>query len=436
MYRHLILAAGLAVSASHAAADTSVTPYPAIVQGYDTNKNGWADPVYANWIWTTVEEGKPFVTTKVLWGQMQPNMEAGLGRVALAIVPDQDGDGRPDIATSSGKRLDFYDTVPSDSHRYEMAALDPAQTERIAAVRSLDASLDGDKKAEIAVGAADYSPSCAGLAETDAVYATSSVTGGRTWKSTGPRGGGMFGAVLANLSHDYDGDGIDDIATTDVCQTRRTATGVSAGAIYVLSARTGAILKTFRNPTVRPAATAARWWFGSDLVETADVTGDGIPELAVGEPAAPGATVAGGVTLISGSDGSLVCRYAAPKAHGSKFGVDLDGGDFAFGKPYRWVPRSGYRPHDILVGSPGKGMFVLRLDPKTCGTGQTLVKVIPATPKRKLGFAVAVLRPPKTSAGLAGVTLATVSDAWDTPKGLFRYSGLTGAYVGNFGKLF
>lgn len=433
MLRHGLLAAGLVLGASHASAEPYVLPYPALVQGPDYTGDGWGDPVFVSEILTTIEEGNSFAAPKLVYDSIFPVWRSGIGRVALAIVPDRTGNGRPDIATTSRWQIDFSDPTTSKNARLVLDDLDPAKPEAVASFQSLRNSVDGDKIPDLVVGIADYASSCAGLAETDAVYATSSKTGGRAWKSVGPRGGGMFGALLATLSHDYDGDGLRDVATTDVCQSRKTAEGVSAGAVYVLSARTGAILKTFRNPTLRSATTAGSWWFGTDLIELPDLTGDGVPELAVGEPAAPGAAVAGGVTVISGASGAQVCRYAAPRSFGARFGSDLDGGDFTFGKVAGVVTKTGYKPHDILVGSPRMGIFVLRLDPKTCGTSQMLVKAIASTPDRILGDAVVVLRPPKGAASITAVTLATARDGLYGPSGLYRFSGLNGAYLGNFG---
>jgi hypothetical protein len=117
-----------------------------------------------------------------------------------------------------------------------------------------------------------------------------SVHGGGRQASAG------FGSALASLG-DVTGDGIPDLAVgvpfQDVADRKR------AGQVEVLSGADGRHLHTLRAP--RPQEGAL---FGHALVSLGDVTGDGLPDLAISAPTYDGRGVVdlGQVFVFSGAN--------------------------------------------------------------------------------------------------------------------------------------
>ena len=133
--------------------------------------------------------------------------------------------------------------------------------------------------------------------------------------SPSPQAKGFFGTDL-HVAGDLDRDGVNDVIAA---QSSTTVNGLAnVGRVWVLSGRTGAVIRTFDDPQPQ---TNGR--FGSSAIGIGDVNGDGVPDLAIG---ANGHTVNGNagqgrVYVFSGSDGHLLYTIDDPVAEGgARFG--------------------------------------------------------------------------------------------------------------------
>jgi FG-GAP repeat protein/VCBS repeat protein len=135
-------------------------------------------------------------------------------------------------------------------------------------------------------------------------------------------GGGDFGRSVAGVG-DVSGDGIPDVAVG----------APMANLVRIFSGATGALLSTITGP-------AGSWMFGRAVAGVGDVTGDGVPDILVGDPAF--ATLAGAARVFSGATGNLVP------------GLDLLGNPLqAFGSAVAGLGDvTGDGVPDFVVGAP------------------------------------------------------------------------------------
>jgi hypothetical protein len=137
--------------------------------------------------------------------------------------------------------------------------------------------LDGDGRAEIAVGAPFETASTGGDGR---VHIHSGATGAwiRTILTADPAPfsltSGEFGAALANAG-DIDGDGFDDLA---IGAPEEVPSPGETGRVYLFSAKTGALIEYHD----APGATAKE--FGLALDAGRDLNGDGLNDLVIGAP--------------------------------------------------------------------------------------------------------------------------------------------------------
>ncbi|MEO8200137.1 MAG: FG-GAP-like repeat-containing protein [Gemmatimonadota bacterium] len=129
--------------------------------------------------------------------------------------------------------------------------------------------------------------------------------------STGSGQGAMFVAVPG----DVDGDGTDDIYSSDWSNNAR---GRNTGRIYVYSGKTG-------KPILTLTGENAGEGFGTSPSDAGDVNGDGHADLAVGAWQFAGAAPSGGkIYVYSGKDGSLL-RTVTGQVPGETLGFDSTG---------------------------------------------------------------------------------------------------------------
>ncbi len=133
------------------------------------------------------------------------------------------------------------------------------------------------------------------------------------WNFCGPNAGDQLGRSAANCG-DLNGDGLDDVI---VGAPMRDNEFDADGSVFVLSGVDGSVIFELHGSTQRAT-------FGWAVAGAGDLNGDAVPDLLVG---APGDAGKGSITVISGSDGTQLAKYWGPNT-GSKFGYSVArGGD-------------------------------------------------------------------------------------------------------------
>jgi hypothetical protein len=258
-------------------------------------------------------------TGELLREIVSPNAEEGsLFGLAVAAVPDLDGDGRGDLLV--GARGEGPGPSPAGAGRaYAISGATGALLHTLAspneeysggfgvAVAHAD-DVDGDGVTDLIVGApfedAGPLPRYAGRA-----YVFSGATGARlgTLRSPNPTEDGFFGREVAG-GGDLDGDGRAEVLVS-ATEERRT---------YVFSGASGTVLHTVT---------------GSFAVAgVPDANGDGVRDLLVGDLQAGGPFHAGSVIAYSGSTGATLRHLYSPNAEDSGlFGTAVAGMEDADG---------------------------------------------------------------------------------------------------------
>ncbi len=256
---------------------------------------------------------------------------------ALASVGDVDGDGVPDLlAAGGGPTIGFASR--GEVALYSGASLAPLLSavafpgttagELFGARITGAGDLDGDGRAEIAVTVIATGSLVGNRVEVfrfDPVSATLSPF--RTYICPAGCGFVSYPTSVANVG-DLDGDAVDELA---ISATRTNGDGV----VFVHSGQTGAVLRQL----VVPGATGT---FGLDM-DASDVSGNGVPDVIVGEPVGVGVAAPGDgrIHVFSGASGLSYYRIDTLQGgdqlgYSISAGPDLDGdgfGDFIAGAP-------------------------------------------------------------------------------------------------------
>jgi len=209
---------------------------------------------------------------------------------AVVAGRDLDGDGVPDIAISNVARegrfnVGFVWILPGDVDRAPECIAAPLDHERFGHALAWVEDIDGDGAAELAIGAPDA------LDQRGALYVFSGArrTLIRSW--TGEAPGALFGSCLSS-DHDLSGDGVRDLVVGAPGLERRD----SNRSVVVLDPKSGAVLLRIEFGVTcygaDPAPDGLRFggrWHPMDYasvwrVATAQLDGDGLPEIVVGAP--------------------------------------------------------------------------------------------------------------------------------------------------------
>jgi len=198
--------------------------------------------------------------------------------------------------------------------------------------------------------------------------------------------GEMLGQAVAPIG-DITGDGRMDFAIGSIGSN---AESEDSGRVYVLSGVNGAMLYAIDGGAPNQS-------FGYSIAGLGDVNGDGVPDFAVGAPAADrfgNPAGAGQVTIHSGADGALIRNCASPEvAVGDGFGAAIasigdvtgdsvrdfvataPGIDKAFG-----FSGADCAPLYTLSGAPGE-RFGFRASPRSITGGTaTMVDIVSILP--------------------------------------------------------
>jgi len=231
---------------------------------------------------------------------------------------DADGDGRADPA--AGARFKLQDTFQSGNVIVFSGASGTP-------IRSWDGDrsdglfghwvmpvpdISGDGLSDVVI-AAPHAP--VGGFLRGIVVARSPRTGQELWKREETESENLGWDLT--LAGDHDGDGHTDLFVG--------APGADGGRVYLLSGKSGRLLRTYVAP---PDAGSFGWY----VARLGDLDGDGRPDLAVGAPFArdPGAEAIGRVWVLSSADGRVLRHWKGTDRRGGYGGVvatvsDLDG---------------------------------------------------------------------------------------------------------------
>jgi len=243
---------------------------------------------------------------------------ANLG-FSVAVVGDLDGDGAPEIV--AGEHWSSPDDVCHAGRARVFSARDGSEALRFDGARRFGelgyavagpGDLDGDSIPDVVAAEID-----------DAVRAFSGATGELLWAVRGLTRSTTAGLALA-AGGDIDRDGAPDVIVGS--PGRHGAAGSDCGAVFVVSGRTGRIVRSM--PGTLPGAE-----LGTAVASAGDVDDDGVPDVAAGAPRADeglGRARCGGFIVFSGASGDPIFRRSGISG-GDRLGSaiascgDLDG---------------------------------------------------------------------------------------------------------------
>lgn len=272
--------------------------------------------------------------------------------VAVAVI----GTGSVAAVSTAGSRLFTQDTS---------GVKDSAEAGDFLGVEIAMGDFDGDRRADVAVGAPyEDAKSRRDSGQVHVLYGTGSgpstsndqnLSFGTNGVAGNNRAGDLFGSALA--VGDFNGDARDDLA---VGVPGRDAGGIAdSGMVVVLygtdNGLRGAGSQTLtKDSLVDPASTAgASDAFGHALA-VGDFDGDGIDDLAVGAPGDGTHVPRGGaVTVFSGSATGLATDVGSFLTQNDP-GVDVAETDDAFGWSLASGDFDGDGVDELVVGAPGE----------------------------------------------------------------------------------
>ena len=228
----------------------------------------------------------------------EPN-GTGLGRLG-AVLGDIDGDGRDDVALATGGKLALFSGASGDllSEADIQAGFVLFSSGPTAMAAPGDVS--GDGVPDVVFG--DGAWLSAGTTGTGRVVVHSGADGQELMSLVGATTNEAFGTSLAVVP-DRDADGVPDLW---VGSENKLVDGIAgAGELQLRSGATLALIDAIPGPLQASAR------FGHSLDAGGDLTGDGLPELAVGSWAEqPGGLDAGSLYVLDGADGKPVMIVA------------------------------------------------------------------------------------------------------------------------------
>jgi len=299
--------------------------------------------------------------------------------LSVCAIGDLDGNGAVDFAVGAPRR-DLIGAVKILFRANDGSLLSEALIDESDLADGLESGADfgaalaylgdlgGDGTPELAVSA------LGGLFDPGRVYVLSLAPDGSVVNEVviGNGSGGFtlpitsqtdFGNALENLG-DVDGDGVADLAVGE--------RGQFVGALYVLRMNPNGTVKVNIKISngVGGFGTGAEWLFARGIAALGDVNGDGVPDVAVGDPGGQTASGSGGLIwiLFLQSNGTV---QSAVK-------LDRDAGDLPFESDYfdrvggaltspgDW---DGNGVQDLVIGNPGDNAACPSLLNQACFRG-------------------------------------------------------------------
>jgi hypothetical protein len=268
------------------------------------------------------------------WDGQSPEVAFGS---TIANAGDVNGDGVPDAVVGAPNTLGLRGAArvlsgADGSTLFTFSNPGPGgkPLDELGSSAASCGDLDGDGRSEFAIG----QPNIAALSLGGRVRIYRGSDGTVLHEFTATAADQDLGRALADVG-DLDGDGLDELA---VGAAHSDAVSADAGAVFILSGATGAVIRTFGLAEfVDPPQ------FGWAVSSAGDNDLDGVPDVAVGapnfSPQAP-MPMPGAVFVFSGAAGSSL--FSLVGNSNDRFGTSVAGGfdEDVFGVP------------DLLVGAP------------------------------------------------------------------------------------
>ena len=241
---------------------------------------------------------------------------------SAAWVPDVDGDGvgdaalgAPSASNDTGTRTGAVTLISGASFEQiaRTALPDAAGEARFGGTVALLGDTDADGTPELVVSADDEDSST--VPDGGRVYTVELIAGlaeAPVLLAEGAEASGLFGIALAVLD-DVDADGVRDLVVTGQAQGAR--------APFVVSGATGAVLYPVQDPVGVPGADLG---IGAGLAGTGDLDGDGVGDFVVGDPVSilPDFRFSANFFAFSGATGALLQSVADPDDDGGPLVVN------------------------------------------------------------------------------------------------------------------
>ncbi|MGV9885000.1 FG-GAP-like repeat-containing protein [Streptomyces sp. NPDC003006] len=324
----------------------------------DVNRDGYADLI----VGAPGEkvDGKPSGSVTIVWGSKGGFTSGGrvvnspadtAGRFGEATAwTDLDYDGSPQLAVISGDNWWFY----SDGNEFDRPL--GLEVDFIPEGARLDGMIAGNFKYKDGVGFVLYGERADGGAWTAHMYGGVGDYGYQA--EIIAEGDDPTATRSAATAGDVNGDGYDDLITGNPLNGR----GGKGGSVSVRfggDRAFGAPMTYNQDSAGVPGADEADDHFGAS-VSAGDVTGDGLPELAVGAPGETVGTVAdtGSVTLLKPSGGAFTSGKAWHQETAGVPGVAEPGDHFGTSVRLKDINKNGKA--DLATGATGEDIDTTR----------------------------------------------------------------------------
>lgn len=262
----------------------------------------------------TTYSGKVYIysggtTPTLIRSLISPNVEEGGSFTYLCVLPDITGDGKAEIVVGAPNedtgqynsgRVYIFSGADSGPPIRTLVPPNPVSQGSFGRWLAPAPDMNGDGFPELIISVSEPG------SYLGRVHVFSAVDGGLLYTKTSPNpqsNGGLFGGAIAGLP-DLNGDGRGDFIVG--AQGEDVGSKESAGRAYVFSGINGALLRTHVSPSV-----TAYGGFGARVLAMGDINYDGLGDYVISAPP-EGALSAGRVHVYSGATGQLIRTLSSP----------------------------------------------------------------------------------------------------------------------------